>query len=100
MTLVLDWGDQVMTGEVVDDRGDPVGGAEVSLSWSDTNGEVRSTSKRVTRTDPEGGFRITQLGPGEHLLKVRAAGYHTVQERHDVGRYALEVAVRLEPDAL
>jgi protocatechuate 3,4-dioxygenase beta subunit len=97
--LVLDWGDQVMTGEVVDDRGDPVGGAEVSLSWSDTNGETRSTSRRVTRTDPGGLFRITQLGPGEHLLEVRAAGYHTVQERHDVGRYVAEVAVRLEPNA-
>lgn len=97
--LVLDWGDQVMTGEVVDDRGDPVGGAEVSLSWSDTNGETRSTSKRVTRTDPGGSFRITQLGPGKHLLEVRAGGFHTVQERHDVGRYAAEVVVRLEPNA-
>jgi hypothetical protein len=75
VSLVLDWGALEMTGEVLDDRGDPVGGAEVSLSWSDTNGEIQSTSSRATRTDPSGLFRFTQLGPGEHLLEVRAAGY-------------------------
>jgi hypothetical protein len=99
VSLILDWGALEMTGEVLDDRGDPVGGAEVKLSWSDTNGEIQSTSSRATRTDPSGLFRFGQLGPGEHLLEVRAATYHTVQERHDVERYGTEVEVRLDPGA-
>jgi hypothetical protein len=98
VSLVLDWGTLGMTGEVLDDRGDPVGGAEVSLSWSDTNGEIQSASSRSTRTDPSGLFRFSQLGPGEHLLEVRAAGYRTLQEYHDADRYAAEVELRLEPD--
>lgn len=96
--LVLDRGDEVMTGQVFDDRGDPVAGAQVSLSWSHENGDVRSTSSRTTRTDPGGFFRFTQLGPGEHRLDVRAQGYRAVQGRHDVGRHAAEVEVRLEPN--
>jgi hypothetical protein len=96
--LVLDSGDQGMTGKVLDDRGDPVAGAEVSLSWSHASGGLQSTSQRTTRTDPSGLFRFTQLGPGEHLLEVRAAGYRNVQEYRDAGRYAAEVELRLEPD--
>jgi protocatechuate 3,4-dioxygenase beta subunit len=97
VSLVLDWGALEMTGEVLDDRGDPVGGAEVKLSWSDTNGEIQSTSSRTTRTDPGGSFRFDQLGPGEHLLEVRAATFFTARERFDVERYGTEVEVRLEP---
>jgi len=97
--LVLDWGDEAMTGRVVDDRGDPVGGAQVSLSWTYESGDSRSTSTRSTRTDPGGAFRFTQLGPGEHRLHISAEGYHAVQEYRDVGRYAEEVEVRLESNA-
>jgi len=96
--LVLDWGEQELTGEVVDDRGDPVAGAEVSLFWSHANGDVRSTSRRATRTNPNGSFRFSQLSSGEHRLEVRAAGYHAIRERHDVGRHAAEVEIRLETD--
>jgi 5-hydroxyisourate hydrolase-like protein (transthyretin family) len=96
--LVLDWGEQEMAGVVLDDRGDPVAGAQVSLSWSQASGGLQSTSQRATGTDPTGSFRFSQLGPDEHRLEVRAPGYRTVQERHAVGRNAAEVEVRLEPD--
>ena len=96
--LVLDWGDRVLAGRVADDRGDPVGGAQLSLSWSDTRGEIQSMSSRATLTDPSGFFRFTQLGPGEHLLDVRASGYHELKEYHDVRSDSAEVEVRLEPD--
>jgi len=98
VTLVLDSGELTMTGAVVDDRGDPVGGADVSLAWSNGAGEIQSSSRRVTRTDSNGSFRFTELGPGEHLLEVRAANYRTVQEYHEVGRFAADVEVRLEPE--
>ena len=97
--LVLDSGDQEMAGEVLDDRGDPVAGAQVSLSWSHASGGLRSTSQRTTSTGPSGVFRFSQLGPGEHLLEVRAAGYRPVQEYRDADRYAAELEVRLDPNA-
>jgi hypothetical protein len=96
--LVLDWGEEELSGEVLDDRGDPVAGAQVSLSWSHASGGLQSTSQRATTTNPSGSFRFSQLGPDEHRLEVRAPGYRTVQERHAVGRNAAEVEVRLEPD--
>jgi hypothetical protein len=94
--LVLDWGDQELIGEVVGERGEPIAGAEVSLSWSHANGDIRSRSQRATRTNASGSFRFAQLGPGEHRLDVRAAGYRAVQEQHEVGRHAADVQVRLE----
>jgi hypothetical protein len=94
--LVLDTGDHELEGRVLDDRGDPVGGAEVFLSWSHDRGRTRSTSKRGTRTDGRGVFRFTQLGPGEHLIEVRASGYAPEAVRHEIGRYAPELEVRLD----
>jgi hypothetical protein len=94
--LVLDSGDHELEGRVLGDRGDPVGGAEVSLSWSHGRGRVHSTSKRGTRSDGKGVFRFTQLGPGEHLLEVRASGYAAEAMLHEIGRYAREVEVRLD----
>jgi hypothetical protein len=44
-------------------------------------------------------FRFSQLEPGEHLLEIRAAGYRSVQEYRDAGRYAAELEVRLDPNA-
>jgi protocatechuate 3,4-dioxygenase beta subunit len=97
--LVLDWGDHEMEGKALDDRGDPVGGADVSLSWSHDRGGPVSSSRRGTRTDDRGVFRFTQLGPGKHVLEVRAEGYAPLAERHEIGRYAPEVEVRLEPSS-
>jgi hypothetical protein len=99
VVLVLDWGEEELTGEVGGERGEPIAGAEVSLSWSHASGNALSTSQRTTRTNPDGSFRFQQLGPGQHHLKVRAPGYRSIEERYDVGGHAAEVKVRLEPDA-
>jgi hypothetical protein len=99
VVLVLDWGEEELTGEVGGERGEPIAGAEVALSWSHASGDVLSTSQRTTRTNPDGSFRFQQLGPGQHHLKVRAPGYRSIEERYDVGGHAAEVKVRLEPDA-
>jgi hypothetical protein len=98
VVLVLDWGEHELTGEVIGEGGDPIAGAEVSLSWSHANGDVRSTSHRATRTDPSGTFRFSQLGPGRHRLDVHALGYHDAQEHHEVGRPNAEIKIRLESD--
>jgi hypothetical protein len=83
----------------LDDRGDPVAGAEVALSWSHDGGGLRSTSKRGTRTDREGMFRFTQLGSGEHVLEVRAEGFDAYAERRELGRHEPELEIRLEPSS-
>jgi hypothetical protein len=99
VVLVLDWGEEELTGEVGGQRGEPIAGAEVSLSWSHASGNVRSTSQRTTRTNPDGSFRFQQLGPGQHHLKIRAPGYRSIEKHYDVGGHAAEVEVRLERDA-
>jgi hypothetical protein len=57
--LVLDWGDHVLSGTVVDDRGRPVAGAQLDLSWLHTRAAVRSGSIRRTRTDERGSFAFS-----------------------------------------
>ncbi len=99
VVLVLDWGEEELTGEVGGERGEPIAGAEVSLSWSHASGDVLGTSQRTTRTNPDGSFRFQQLGPGQHHLKVRAPGYRSIEEHYDIGEHAAEVEVRLEQDA-
>jgi hypothetical protein len=95
--LVLDWGTYEMAGRVLDDRGDPVGGARVILGWSHDEAGTNSTSSREERTDAEGRFRFAQLGPGWHVLDVRAPGFPPRTESYDVGPYPDELEIRLSP---
>ena len=95
--LLIDAGDHVMAGHVVDDRGKPKAGAKVVLSWSHASGNVRSTSRRETHTDAAGSFRFTRLGPGEHSISIQAPDYQTRVERRDVGRNTRDLEVQLEP---
>jgi protocatechuate 3,4-dioxygenase beta subunit len=95
--LVVDWGNHVVSGNVWDGGGSPVAGAQVQLSWWHQTVGTRSTSNRNTLTDKSGSFRFTQIGPGPHQLKVTASGYHSVQQRHEVGMHSPRVEVRLEP---
>jgi hypothetical protein len=96
VVLVLDWGEHWMEGRVVDERREPVSGAQLLLSWSSRAGGLDSTSMRQTVSDAEGFFRFNQLGPGPHLLEVRAAGFAPARESHDVGR---EIELRLQRSA-
>jgi protocatechuate 3,4-dioxygenase beta subunit len=84
--LVVDWGEHWIAGRVVDERREPVSGAELQLSWSSGAGGLDSQSKRESVSDRAGFFRFDQLGPGPHLLEVRADGYASVRESLDVGR--------------
>jgi protocatechuate 3,4-dioxygenase beta subunit len=99
VVLVLDSGEEELSGKVRGERGDPIAGAELSLSWAHASGNVLSTSRRTTTTHPDGSFRFQQLGPGQHRLEVRAHGHRSIEERYDIGGYAAEVEIRLERDA-
>ena len=39
VVLVLDWGKEELTGSVVGERGEPIAGAELSLSWGHSSGD-------------------------------------------------------------
>ncbi|MEE9608881.1 MAG: carboxypeptidase regulatory-like domain-containing protein [Myxococcota bacterium] len=95
--LVLDWGEQVMTGRVLGDDAAPVSGAQLSLSWSHQRGAAHSRSLRRTLSDAGGSFRFTQLGPGTHQLAVSAPGYVERRESFEVGHRLREAELRLEP---
>lgn len=97
VTLVLDSGDHVLAGRVVDGRGEAIGGAGLTLSWSLANGGTRSTSSRSGHSDETGAFRFTGLAGGAHRLDVQAPGYAPLQRLYEVGAISGEVEVRLTP---
>jgi len=93
--LVVDWGEQELTGQVTDKRYEALVGAPVELHWGQTAKGVSSSALRRAVTDDEGHFKFTQLGPGEHRLKISLDGYKTYQSNHDVAREARELEIRL-----
>lgn len=64
-------------GRVRDNEGNTVANASIRL--------VDSAKKELTgATDPQGGFRFEQLGPGEAQITVDADGYLALTEKVDV----------------
>lgn len=75
----LDWGDDWLLGRVVDDGGQPVAQARVSVHWSRPFGEGRSMSSRQTRSDAAGFFGFSNLGASRYQLTCSAPGFKTRQ---------------------
>src|SRR5215475_10711194 len=63
-----------ITGEVRDQRGDLIAGAQVSL-------EGVANITRNAESDARGRFRFEGLGPGDYLLKVAAQGFAAREEK-------------------
>ena len=97
LLLVLDEGSHELGGRIVGARDVPVAGAQLKLSWSYKQGGSLSSSARTAVTDPSGGFRFTDLGPGTHRLAVRADGYEDAFESYDVFWNSGDVELRLNP---
>ncbi|MGI9302178.1 MAG: carboxypeptidase-like regulatory domain-containing protein [Gammaproteobacteria bacterium] len=95
--IVLDWGGESIEGTVVNDAGEPVAGAEVSLSWSFAYDGVQSTSSRRSLADQTGLFRFSELGPGVHTLNISAPGFQRTRLAYDVGGEFGELVVRVTP---
>ena len=85
MDLVLDWGTQQLGSRVVDPDGKPVAVARVDLYWERSWGSGRATSYRNARTDRDGFFHFTQVGPGKHRLSITAKGFVSRRIEIDVG---------------
>ena len=60
-----------VTGTVLDDQGDPVTNAEITLSGPAIQGE------RTTRTNSAGQYTARLLPPGEYTAVIAAPGYQT-----------------------
>jgi carboxypeptidase family protein len=95
-TLVLDWGDQALSGLVEDDAGQPLQGANVSLEWSMARDGVASTSWRSAVTDASGRFSFSELSAGDHKVTVNASGFTPAHVTHEVGSRAAEPVLRLK----
>ena len=63
-----------ISGEVKDQRGDLIAGAQVSLTGA-------ANSVRNAESDARGRFRFDGLTPGDYMLKVAAQGFVAVEER-------------------
>ena len=94
--LVLDWGSHSLGGSVLEEGGRPIAGAQVSLSWSQRNGNTSSRSLRRGLTDDQGRFQFSQLGAGVHRLDVNAPGYAPRQISYDVGVEGSETELRMK----
>ena len=93
VALVLDWGDHELRGVVVDQNNNPVPATRVLLSWSRVEGGVTTTTTRRTRSDAQGAFNFSNLGPGPHVLQIDSAGRRPVKMTHDISRQGYFVKV-------
>jgi hypothetical protein len=73
-----------LRGEVIDDSGLPVPGADVALSGPRLAGQL------VVTTDADGVFRVVGVAPGTHTLRVSKSGLRPV---------TMQVVVRLDETA-
>jgi hypothetical protein len=63
-----------ISGDVKDQRGDLIAGAQVSLTGA-------ATSMRNAESDARGRFRFDGLAQGNYMLKVAAQGFAALEER-------------------
>jgi hypothetical protein len=94
--LVLDWGNNQVTGLVVDDTGRPVTASELFVTSFRRYSGVRAHAVRRAITDEAGYFLFTQVGPGYHTIRVDVPGFSTTILDHDVGMDTPEVIIHLE----
>jgi hypothetical protein len=97
VTILLDWGNNQLSGTVVEDEGGlPVPGAAVSLYWARSQDGVQSSSSRSGVTDAQGRFSFSELGAGEHKINVLSARHKQAQATYNAGGNAPEPVIRLK----
>ena len=76
-TLVLDKGNNELSGNVVDSFGHPIEQARIVATSKFSGGNYESSSYRLKVTDNNGYFSFTNLGEWDRQLVVDATGYQT-----------------------
>ena len=87
LKVFVDWGDQSLSGTLVDSIGQPVAGASLTLSWVRRNGRLLNQTTRTARSDSLGGFNFSNLGGGLHSLSVASTEYASMTQQIDVGEH-------------
>lgn len=83
----------LLSGEIRDDEGKPLAGAEISV--------FDRASKRVAHSDTDAyGFFAAALQPGNYRIRAEAGGYQSLHERADVewGNHLALGQLTLAPD--
>lgn len=96
VSVPLDWGNDWLLGRVVDDEGQPVPQARVSVYWSSEFDNGRSVSSRQTRSDAAGFFGFSNLGALQYQLTCSAPGFRT-RQLDTVLDSGSELVIQLEP---
>lgn len=92
----LDWGQNWLLGQVVDDQGDPVSRAHVVLRWTQNFLDVSSESRREVMSDQGGFFALSNLAAQDYTLTVQATGYLPSRIQYRRGQSEEEVRVTLQ----
>ena len=79
-------------GKVIDEAGQPVQGAKVRFQWTDTS--ESGTSERLTESNAQGMFSLTNQNGKRLLVFVSNEGYHAVNR----GRGSFEYGAFFEPN--
>lgn len=75
LVLTLGVGNRTLRGRVVNEAAQPVVGAVVEVSGSESTGETTSRFTFRVHTDRNGEFRFSQLTQGKHELSVKSLSY-------------------------
>jgi hypothetical protein len=75
LVLTLGVGNRTLRGRVVNEAAQPVVGAVVEVSGSESTGETISRFTFRVHTDRNGEFRFSQLTQGKHVLSVKSPSY-------------------------
>jgi len=93
IVVVVDVGVQQFVGTVVDESGQPVGGAKILWRWQSRQDGLLHESMRNAVSDSNGRFALTGFAAVPHELRILAAGYAplqtTVPASQSSGEYTL-----------
>lgn len=99
VTIILDIGSHVLQGQVINEFGEPVAAADITLDWEFRISGLLNSSSRKTTADQNGNFIFTGLGSGLHIMQVSAAGFSIVALAINIGIDPNEILVELEEEA-
>jgi hypothetical protein len=99
LQLVIDRGNQYLSGWVTDDNGLPLEKAMVTLDVTRIDNGVEYFSYRSQGTDANGKFSFENLAPGEHHVSIYATGFDKLDFTHSPGRQSAPLYLKLTPQA-
>lgn len=79
-----------ITGNIVDEKGDPVKAATVFLSGT----------KKITVANDEGRFILTEIEPGTYQLVIKMLGYFPDAQNLIISRESPDIRVELQPRSI